>query len=280
MVVRGITDMATSITEKPVTEAVTEAPKEGHGGGVQRRDGERKHDVEGRESRAHIPDFEEVLNEIDNAISNGPGSPKIKAAIPETTANQFERNLKLVDVEIMEENPGWRNNELERNGKQNDVNMETIMSDAEFKLGWVDLGFKGAISKGRPNKSGGKGKQKIRPNVIRERGDGDMSDKGEVGLKEAWNCSKVTVQVARAEGVSFLDVMWQLMMVDGGKDEVAARVVTIAWSLWHNRNEMRNGGVRKSGQRLVQWAMDYLAEYGAAMELTEVEKPVVCPAQK
>nr|POF07771.1 hypothetical protein CFP56_76507 [Quercus suber] len=91
--------------------------------------------MEVRESRAHIPDFEEALNEIDNAISNGPGSPKLKAAIPETTANQIESNLKLVDVEIMEENPGWMNDELERNGKQDDFNMETMMSDAEFNLG-------------------------------------------------------------------------------------------------------------------------------------------------
>nr|POE78255.1 hypothetical protein CFP56_62649 [Quercus suber] len=227
---RGRTDTAISIVEKLVPKAGTAAPKEGYGSGVERRVGERKHDVEVRESRTHIPDFEEALNEIDNAISNDPGSPKLKAAIPETTVNQIDSNLKLVDVEIMEENPGWMNDKLDRNGKQEDFNMETMMLEADFNLGWVDMGSKGVISKGRPNKNGNKGKQKIRPNVIMERAGGDMSDKGVVGLK----------------GVSFLDVMWQLMMVDGGSDEAAARMVTIAWTLWHNRNEMRNGGVQKS----------------------------------
>nr|POE98069.1 hypothetical protein CFP56_39511 [Quercus suber] len=132
----------------------------------------------------HIPDFEEALNGIDNAISNGPGSSKLKAAIPEKRANRIDSNLKLVDVEIMEENPGWMNDELDRNGKQEDLNMETMMLEAEFNLGWVDMGSKGVISKGRPNKSGSKGKQKIRPNVIMERAGGDMSDKGAVGLSE------------------------------------------------------------------------------------------------
>ncbi|XP_050278121.1 uncharacterized protein LOC126719630 [Quercus robur] len=97
--------------------------------------------------------------------------------------------------------------------------------------------------------------------------------------QEVWGCSKVTVRVARTEGVSFLDIMWQLLMIDGGSDEVAARVSPIAWALWNNRNEMRNGGERKLGQGLVQWAMEYLAEYGATMELTDsvglvVELPV------
>lgn len=45
-------------------------------------------------------------------------------------------------------------------------------------------------------------------------------------------------------------------MIERGSDEAAARVLTIAWALWHNRNEVRNGGVRKSGQGLVQWALE------------------------
>uniref|UniRef100_A0A7N2M3F0 Uncharacterized protein n=1 Tax=Quercus lobata TaxID=97700 RepID=A0A7N2M3F0_QUELO len=58
-------------------------------------------------------------------------------------------------------------------------------------------------------------------------------------------------------------------------DDKAARFVTIAWALWHNRNEMRNGGVRKSGQVLVHWAMEYLAEYGITTEMDAPTKPVV-----
>jgi len=93
--------------------------------------------------------------------------------------------------------------------------------------------------------------------------------------QEVWGCSKVTMRVAKIEGVSFLDIIWQLLMIYGGSDEVAARVITIAWALWNNRNEMQNGGERKSGQGLVQLAMEYLAKYGAAMELTDSVGPVV-----
>nr|POE45799.1 hypothetical protein CFP56_42927 [Quercus suber] len=84
---------------------------------------------------------------------------------------------------------------------------------------------------------------------------------------EAWSYSKVPVLVAKTEGTSFMDVMWQLLMIDGGSDEVAARVLTIAWALWQNRNAIRLGGGRKSGQKLVRGVLDYLAEFGAAMEM-------------
>nr|POE98179.1 wat1-related protein [Quercus suber] len=40
------------------------------------------------------------------------------------------------------------------------------------------------------------------------------------------------------------------LMIDRGSDEAAARVITIAWALWHNRNGMRNGG---AGSRDKGW---------------------------
>lgn len=45
------------------------------------------------------------------------------------------------------------------------------------------------------------------------------------------------------------------------------RAVTIAWALWHNRKEIREGGVRKDKNRLGKWATHYLEEY----EATNVE---------
>ena len=59
-------------------------------------------------------------------------------------------------------------------------------------------------------------------------------------------------------------LLWTLcgmLMVDGVEVAKAVRVVTIAWALWHNSNELRNGGKKKSGKALVQWAVDYLTEY-------------------
>ena len=37
----------------------------------------------------------------------------------------------------------------------------------------------------------------------------------------------------------------------------------IAWAIWTNRNESRHGGAKKTSQGLLQWSLDYLAEYQA-----------------
>ena len=42
-------------------------------------------------------------------------------------------------------------------------------------------------------------------------------------------------------------------------------VATIAWAMWGNRNEVWNGGKKKSGCELVQWTSRYLKEYYTAL---------------
>ena len=51
-----------------------------------------------------------------------------------------------------------------------------------------------------------------------------------------------------------------------------AMVVTIAWAICCNRNEVRNGGNKKSGRDIVQWTTRYLEEYYVAYD-----RPVVVP---
>ena len=46
--------------------------------------------------------------------------------------------------------------------------------------------------------------------------------------------------------------------------ELVAKMVTCAWVLWENRNEIRMGGKRKLGSEMVRWAIQYLEEYKAA----------------
>ena len=48
-------------------------------------------------------------------------------------------------------------------------------------------------------------------------------------------------------------------------DEVA-KVICIAWVMWHNRNVIRHGGKRRSGAELVRWASLYMEEYKLATE--------------
>lgn len=82
---------------------------------------------------------------------------------------------------------------------------------------------------------------------------------------EAYGCSKLVSSSTDQANLSFQDVMWKLLMnEDVGEDHVA-QVVTTAWALWHNRNEVRFGGVRKSGQQIFRWASDHLKEDRAAI---------------
>ena len=82
--------------------------------------------------------------------------------------------------------------------------------------------------------------------------------------KEVWECSKLVIGWNGGTNQTFQDLMWELLINgDAGEDKVAY-AVTIAWALWHNWNEVRYGGVRKSGQQISSWASDYLREYRAA----------------
>ena len=54
---------------------------------------------------------------------------------------------------------------------------------------------------------------------------------------------------------------------------------TCAWALWHNRNEVRLGGVRKSGTVLLQWALQYLEEFYAASDLPSTSSGLVVQGQ-
>ena len=39
------------------------------------------------------------------------------------------------------------------------------------------------------------------------------------------------------------------------------KIIMISWMLWTNRDEVRNGGVKKSGQAVIHGALNYLGEY-------------------
>ena len=43
--------------------------------------------------------------------------------------------------------------------------------------------------------------------------------------------------------------------------ELIEKVIIVAWSLWKNRNELRNRDVKKSATRIGYDALEYLAEY-------------------
>ena len=52
-----------------------------------------------------------------------------------------------------------------------------------------------------------------------------------------------------------------MVITDQVEEEKLARLVTIAWALWFNRNEIRHGGVKKDGKDVVRWVNQYLEGY-------------------
>ena len=49
-------------------------------------------------------------------------------------------------------------------------------------------------------------------------------------------------------------------------EEDLALVVAIVWAMWTNRNEVRHGGLRKSGDQLLFWCKQYLDDYWVVLE--------------
>nr|POE80426.1 hypothetical protein CFP56_10643 [Quercus suber] len=65
------------------------------------------------------------------------------------------------------------------------------------------------------------------------------------------------------------------MMVAKISSEDIALLVTCAWAMWGNRNSVRNGGTRKEGSEILQWAMHYLDEYQVAVDsIPNASEPV------
>ena len=65
---------------------------------------------------------------------------------------------------------------------------------------------------------------------------------------------------------SFMDMLWYVVMVAQWDHNGVEKLIVVAWAIWSNRNECRNGGVKKSCQALLQGALEYLDEYQAFVE--------------
>lgn len=63
--------------------------------------------------------------------------------------------------------------------------------------------------------------------------------------KVAWEFSKLVLLKVDEAVLSFQDIMWKLLMDEVIEEDCVTQTATIARALWHNRNEIRCGGVRK-----------------------------------
>jgi len=67
---------------------------------------------------------------------------------------------------------------------------------------------------------------------------------------------------------SFMDILWYMVMIAQWDHNGVEILIVIAWALWSNQNECKNGGAKKSCQALLQGALEYLSEYQAYMKVT------------
>ena len=57
---------------------------------------------------------------------------------------------------------------------------------------------------------------------------------------------------------SFMDMMWYVVMEAQWEQSHVEKVIMVAWAIWTNRYESKNGGVKKNSWTLLQWSLDHL----------------------
>ena len=72
-----------------------------------------------------------------------------------------------------------------------------------------------------------------------------------------WECSKLVLSLDKRDDISFMDLLWQMLLGDNVNLDCVARLVMIAWKVWQSRNEWRLNGVMRSGKQLVFGAMQH-----------------------
>ena len=85
--------------------------------------------------------------------------------------------------------------------------------------------------------------------------------------KEVWQCTKLKLRFDQTQVISFHDLLWQILMSGSHEEKDAELVVTVAWAMWFNCNEVRHGGRKKSAEALFQWARQYLQKFQEANQL-------------
>ena len=67
----------------------------------------------------------------------------------------------------------------------------------------------------------------------------------------------------------FMDILWQCVLNQGTASSLMDMILMIAWSIWHNRNEVRHGGKNMSAAEIYGMAAKLLHEYTIAQEMPQ-----------
>jgi len=66
-------------------------------------------------------------------------------------------------------------------------------------------------------------------------------------------------------------------MIAKWEQDMIEKIIMISWMLWTNRNDVRNGGVKKSGKAVIHGALNYLGEYQSS-QAVKIMQTTKCPA--
>ena len=76
----------------------------------------------------------------------------------------------------------------------------------------------------------------------------------------------MVLSLDRRDDISFMDILWQMLLGDNVNLDCVAWLVMIAWKVWQSQNEWRLNGVMRSGKQLVFGEMQQWAEFLAVNE--------------
>ena len=82
--------------------------------------------------------------------------------------------------------------------------------------------------------------------------------------REVWVSSSIPIQHHGLQFDAFIDLIWHLMLVQHIGDKLLSIIITLAWSIWHNRNAARSSGAQQTCTGIIQKAMLLLEEYQIA----------------
>lgn len=66
-------------------------------------------------------------------------------------------------------------------------------------------------------------------------------------VREIWSMSNLIPVRHNFHFNSFMDFMWHAIVVAKWEHDLVEKIVMISWVMWNNRNEVRNGRVKKNG---------------------------------
>ena len=78
--------------------------------------------------------------------------------------------------------------------------------------------------------------------------------------QEIWTTSGILIDSSGVRFNEFVDLLWHLKFVQHVGNEILELVITIAWSIWFNQNQVRQGKVDRSTSMIIHKARSMIKE--------------------